>query len=377
MHIALLTNNRLPPREGIGQHVMALARGLTGRGHRVTLLARGEAWGRWQALTIDDLPLKRYPWCPLPPLHHALARAGLARWLADGAGGADLLHVHLPLLPSLPTRLPVVVTVHSPMLSDSAAITEPGLKPALLRVQARLLSRRFEAAWLARADRVIAVSQGVRTELEAGYGLAGARVTVVPNAVDTEIFKPATDAWPDHRPTLLYVGRLAVRKGLFRLLEAFAALQDQALLLQLVGEGPLAPSLRRCARSLGIADRVQFTGFLDRSAVRDAMHGAQAFINPADYESGPLTLLEAMACGTPVISTRTGLAAELGPEPPLLLAEMSAAGLAAAISGLLREPHAAATRARTALSLVRERFAWASAVDAVEAAYGVDMRKAA
>ena len=377
MHIALLTNNRLPPREGIGQHVMALARGLTGRGHRVTLVARGEAWGRWEVLTVDDLPLRRYPWCPLPPLHHVLARAGLGRWLAEGAGGADLLHVHLPLLPPLPTRLPVVVTVHSPMLSDSAAITEPGLKPALLRAQARLLSRRFEAAWLARADRVIAVSEGVRTELETGYGMARSRVAVVPNAVDTEIFTPAADAWPDHRPTLLYVGRLAVRKGLFRLLDAFAALPGDGLLLRLVGEGPLAPCLRRHARDLGIADRVQFAGFLDRGAVREAMRCAVAFINPADYESGPLTLLEAMACGTPVISTRTGLARELGPEPPLLLAEMSATGLAAAISRLLREPHAAAARARAALSLVRERFAWAPAIDAIEAAYGIDMRRAA
>ena len=377
MHVVLLTNNRLPPREGIGQHVMALGRGLAARGHRVTLVARGERLRGWQALAVEELPLRRYPWCPLPPLHHVLARQSLGRWLARGADGADLLHVHLPLLPPLPTDLPVVVTVHSPMLADSAAISERGLKPALLRAQARLVSRRFEAAWLGRARRVIAVSHGVCHELETGYGLARGRVGVVPNGVDATFFTPDPEAWPDDPVSLLYVGRLAVRKGLFRLLDAFAALAAPGLHLRLVGEGPLEPALRQRATALGVADRVRFSGFLDREGVREALRGAAAFVNPADYESGPLTLLEAMACGTPVISTPTGLARELGPTPPVLLAEPSVQGLVAAIHTLRRDPAAASARAGRAISLVRDRYGWERVVDGVEAAYGLERRCAA
>ena len=62
----------------------------------------------------------------------------------------------------------------------------------------------------------------------------------------------------------------------------------------------------------GITARVRFAGFLDRAGVRDELRQAACFVNPADYETGPLTLLEAMACGTPVVSTATGLAAEMG-----------------------------------------------------------------
>ena len=141
MHLALLTNNRFPPREGIGRHIAEVARRLQVRGHRVTVLARGRAFARWSESRIDGLRVRHYPHLPLQPFHHALARTELAGWLLDGADGADLLHVHLPLLPPLPARLPVVATFHSPMLQDTATIGEPGrlavlrqrIKPVLLR----------------------------------------------------------------------------------------------------------------------------------------------------------------------------------------------------------------------------------------------------
>ena len=106
MHLALLTNNRFPPREGIGQHIFEVARRLQARGHRVTVLARGRAFGRWAESRIGGLQVRHYPHVPLQPFHHALARTEFAGWLQDGADGADLLHVHLPLLPPLPARLP-------------------------------------------------------------------------------------------------------------------------------------------------------------------------------------------------------------------------------------------------------------------------------
>jgi glycosyltransferase involved in cell wall biosynthesis len=376
MRLAFLTNNRFPPREGIARHVLEVASRLRDRGHEVTILARGRAFAGWRETVVGGLRVRHYPHYPLQPLHHAMARTQLAGWLRDGADGAELLHVHLPLLPPLPTTLPVVATFHSPMLSDTGAIREPGLRPALIKANARLFSRYYEQWYLDRATRLIAVSGAVRTELEAGYRLHGRRAVVVPNGVDTDFFGFAP--LNGRGPGIVYVGRLGYRKGLFRLLDAFARLPaDLGRELVLVGEGPLEASLRRRAAALGIAGRVRFAGFLDRIAVRAELRDASCFVNPADYETGPLTLLEAMACGTPVVSTATGLANELASRPPLLIARPEPQALASAMAAVLRDPETAAARARVARSLVATRFDWEHTVDRLEVLYGLRREQAA
>jgi glycogen(starch) synthase len=122
---------------------------------------------------------------------------------------------------------------------------------------------------------------------------------------------------------------------------------------------------------------VRFVGFQDFDPLLSLLHAAACLVNPADYESGPLTLLEAMAAGTPVVSTPTGLARELGPEPPLLLARAEAPSLAAAIAACLDDPAAAAARARRARTLVEREHAWERVVDRLETLYGFRERAAA
>ena len=105
---------------------------------------------------------------------------------------------------------------------------------------------------------------------------------------------------------------------------------------------------------------------------------AACFVNPADYETGPLTLLEAMACGTPVVSTATGLAAEMGPRPPLRLCAPEPAAMAAAIEATLAgdrrlRPTEPARRAHWS----RRRYCWERVVDQLEAVYGLRQERAA
>jgi glycosyltransferase involved in cell wall biosynthesis len=376
MRIVILTNNALPAREGIGRHVTETARRLQARGHAVLLLARGAPFAGWRDGVVEGLRARHYPHFPIRPLHHAADRRALQGWLDAGAEGADLIHVHLPLLPPLRARQPLIATFHTPMLMDTAAVAEPGLGPRLARLHARLLSRRYEQWYLDHASSVLAVSDRVRRELEAGYRTAGRRIEVVENGVDTEFFafRPV-----DRRaPELLYVGRLGWRKGLRRLLDAFARLAARrSVRLVLAGEGPLEPQLRSRARRLGIADRVDFPGFLDRDAVRRRLQRAACFVSPSDYEGFPLTLLEAMACGAPVVTTRTGPIADDPAGFPVLAVDATVDGLAGGIEAAVGDPVASASRARAARRLVERRYAWDRVVDALEASYGLLPRLAA
>jgi glycosyltransferase involved in cell wall biosynthesis len=378
MRVALLTNNHLPPREGIGRHVIELAKRLPAQGIEPLVLAKGRNLRFWHRLTVEGVPVALYPYAPVRPFHQEAIRAVLQPWLDGGAEGCELLHLHLPLLPRLKTRLPRLVTFHSPLLADVAAIQEPGLLPALVKANARLFGQAYEKAQIRAAAAIIAVSGSVDRELRQRYDLRGQQPVVIPNGVDLAFFAPPAKGRPAAPRSILYVGRLGYRKGLARLLDAVARLEGRAdWRLALAGEGQLRAELEAKAQALGIADRVDFLGFLDRAALRDALHGAALLVNPADYESGPLTLLEAMAAGTPVVTTPTGLVQDLDPPAPLLVAEPTPEALARAIEAVLTKPDAAAARAEQARRLVEQRYAWEEVAARTAALYQGLLRQAA
>ncbi len=375
MRILFVTNNRFPPREGIGGHIAGLARALRDRGHPVEVLARGRRPLGWQSGTHEGIPYTLYPFPPLKPFHHRLTRPLLERWLARNARRFDLAHFHLPLLPPLQTNLPRLVTVHTPMLTDTSSIRERGLWPLAMRANARLFSRGYEQWHLDRADILLTVSTQVAEELAAHYRLGGRRPIVLPNGVDTRFF--AFAPLERREAFVLYVGRLGYRKGLERLLDAFARLRRDDLHLVLLGEGPLRRRLARRAQTLGIADRVVFPGFADRQGVRDWLQRAACLVHAADYEGFPLVLLEAMACGTPIVTTPIGALADLPPRPPLLVAQPDPESLAAAIDTVFEAPGLTALRVAAARALVERSLDWNVVADRLTTLYGSLFREAA
>ncbi len=374
MRIVLLTNNRLPPREGIGHHVTALARALAARGHAVRLVAAGTG-GDFVREELDGLPLLLYPRRGPRPFHHAAVRRALERRLLREVRDADLLHVHLPLLPPLDLPVPVAVTVPTPMLADTAAPRESRLEGVASRLYARLLARRYEIFWLRRAARVFAVSSRVAAELVRDYPLPRPPV-VLPNGVDLDAFP-----WPPperREPVVLYVGRLGPRKGLLRLLHAFALLGRPELRLVLLGEGSLRPRLEAEAARLGLGRRVVFAGFADRATVARALARCRVFVLPSTYEGMPLALLEAMAAGAPVVTTPACRLPEFGADPPFLVAEDGdPRALARALADLLDSPDRARGLMLRARALVERRFTWARVAAALEAALASPPRAAA
>jgi glycosyltransferase involved in cell wall biosynthesis len=163
--------------------------------------------------------------------------------------------------------------------------------------------------FLGRADGIIAVSNGVADDLERVTGIDRERITVIYNPVITRdceslMEEPAAHPWltDGGPPVVLGVGRLIEQKDFQTLMEAFADVTRKCdARLILLGEGPLRAKLAAAAVSLGIADQVSMPGF-QRNPL-PFMRRAALLVMSSRYEGFGNVLVEALACGTPVVST--------------------------------------------------------------------------
>lgn len=139
------------------------------------------------------------------------------------------------------------------------------------------------------------------------------KVRVVRCGIDIASFAPRGASHEAGHLRILYVGTLIPRKGQPVLLEALSALgrHNVEARLTLVGQGPERPALERLAQRLGVSDRVTFTGGLDHDRVREQYVLADVFCLPSFAEGVPVVLMEAMATGLPVVTTRIAGISEL------------------------------------------------------------------
>ena len=190
----------------------------------------------------------------------------------------------------------VIMTEHN-TLSKSTSLK--GAKGAVLKALMR--------ATYAQCHRVVTVSDGVAADLVKQLGLPMDKVQTIYNpVVGDELIERSTKTPPEvaeiARPLLLAVGRLTAQKDYPTMLRAFARLpMRESATLAILGAGPLDAVLAKLARDLGIAPRVRFLGFQDNPYAW--MRAADLFVLSSAWEGLPTVLIEAMACGTPVVST--------------------------------------------------------------------------
>lgn len=170
---------------------------------------------------------------------------------------------------------------------------------------------RWQRQWATDAVRHAAVRTVVSPELgqamEQALGEAMIDWQWVPNMVDPRFTLPASAAAGDEF-TFITVGQLAVSKGLLDLLAAFAQAfaGRREVRLRLVGEGPLRATLTQRIESLRLSGQVDLAGQLTREQTAEAMRQADCLVVASHYETFGVTLIEAMACGKPVIATACG-----------------------------------------------------------------------
>jgi starch synthase len=242
------------------------------------------------------------------------------------------------------------------------------------------LSSWAEATAIQAADAVIAVSEGMRSDVLAAYPRVDpGRVHVVHNGIDTDLFAPRPDPAVQHRlgidadrPVVIYVGRITRQKGLPHLLAAARSLPPQAQLVLCASAPDTAEIAAEVERAVADLQRtrsgvVWLRDPVPRSDLVALLSSSTVFVCPSVYEPLGIVNLEAMACGIPVVATavggipevvvdgETGRLVAYDPRAPQELAK----GLAAAVEAVLADPAGAAEMGRRGRERAVRQFGWA------------------
>jgi teichuronic acid biosynthesis glycosyltransferase TuaC len=217
----------------------------------------------------------------------------------------------------------------------------------------------------AAADGLLAVSASLKAEMVA-RGMPADKIKVHHTGVELDLFRPLDRAAEKARlgvagPLIVTVGGLIERKGQTYALDALAQLPDATLIL--VGDGPDRAFLEGKARGLGLGARVRFAGAQPPSEVARLLAAADLMLLPTRAEGIANAWVEALACGTPVVTCDAGGAREVIDRPEAgRIAARDGASLAAAAAELLADPPAPGAVRRSA-----ERFSWARNAEELEA----------
>jgi glycosyltransferase involved in cell wall biosynthesis len=309
---------------------------------------------RRQGIAVDHPRYLAIPKVGMRLAPMLLARAALPAFLRLRAEGYDFdaidAHYFYPdgvAAEALGRRLdrPVVITARGSDINLIAELRGP-----------RVSIRRAAADVAA----IIAVSQPLRDKI-VGLGVDEAKIRVLRNGVDLERFCPidrmaaradlGIDLGPG--PVLASVGNLVPEKGHDLVIEALGLLRGTRLLV--VGGGAQRSALRTRARSLGLGDRVHFVDRMPQEQLARLYSAVDALVLGSRREGWPNVLLEALACGTPVVAMDVGAAADIvrTPEAGRLVRERTATAVATAVRELLHD-----RRDRQATRRYAERFSW-------------------
>jgi glycosyltransferase involved in cell wall biosynthesis len=390
MKIALVAQNATPlhPRTGSGPDrddigLSELTRQLAGQGHQVTVYTQknladvpdqAELHAGVRVEQIDAGPVAETATEPgdADLLERVPAFSGPLRslWESDRP---DVVHALAwtsglaALAAARDLGIPVVQEFSSLSVSERRAAAGFRDQPGAVKADGASAARiRLEPAIGRSASAVVATNSAEVSDL-ASLGVHRSSIRIVPWGVDTDLFTPEGPvAKRNGRPRLLTATDLTQRKPLETLLRALTKVPDAELLV--VGgpaEAELAKDdnyvkLAKFAATLGIADRVIFTGRVEYDAMPSLLRSADLVISTCQYEPSGTTSLQAMACGTPVIAPPVGghmdavvdgtTGVIIPPDRPALLAQR--------IRQLLAHPMLIEAYGVAAVDRVRSRYSW-------------------
>lgn len=275
----------------------------------------------------------------------------------------DLVHIPLNTVPWFQQR-PYVVTIH-----DLSTLVFGFGNEA----RDRMHRMRFRRG-LVRADRVIAVSESTRRDVQNLLNIPAARVRRIYNAIDGDFptlgagtdVQGTLDRYQIHYPFLLYAGSVRPQKNVARIIEAFAVLRADLehhprykdLRLVIIGdEMSKYPNIRRAVLQGRVEKQVRFLGFVPSDALHAFYRSAEVFVFPSLYEGFGLPPLEAMASGTPVVTSGVSSLPEVVGDAAMIVKPENVFDIARGIKEVLLNEALRCSLVERGFEQVR-RFSW-------------------
>ncbi len=291
---------------------------------------------------LPVLPTQNYRWATTPLSNRWLARlwhrAHIPYSIENWTGKVDIFHATDFVLPPLRTRVRKLLTVHDLSYIQTPEVTSPRLKRYLETVVPRSI---------ARADGIIADSVATKKDIIDYYSVPQDKIEVLLSGVSLD-FQPVTDAVLVNRirdkyqlgdaPFLFTIGTVQPRKNYSRLILAFERIVSDFDTLQLViggGKGWLDGEIFDTWHRSPVRDRIHFIGYVDDSDLKVLLSEALIVPYVALYEGFGLPVLEAMACGTPVVSSKVSSIPEAAGEASIGVDPYDVEAIADALKRLL------------------------------------------
>jgi len=270
-------------------------------------------------------------------------------------------------------NIPVVATIHHPLHIDrNADMKQANGLIEKWRIRKFYSFIRMQAYVTRRLERIVTVSQSSSEEIQRFFKIPADKLRIVYNGIDTEMYQTNKHGNKE-RNGLIMVGNTDDRKkGVIYLLEAMQLLEGNGVKLTIVDDaerhssyaddvGPLPSYGLKLVKQFNLNGQVRFTGRLTREELVEQYAAAEIAIVPSVYEGFGLPAAEAMACGTPVISSDGGALPEVVGDAGILVPSEKADALAAAIKQLLGDKQTQQRMGEAGRKRVEDQFSWEKA----------------
>lgn len=399
LRICLLSYRSNPHSGGQGVYLKNLSRALKDLGHFVEVIS-----GPPDPQLDNDIPVFRLPCLDLynpkdpfriPTLKELSNPINLIEWLGVSTMGFpepftfgiraylylrnkyhqyDIIHDNQSLsygIWAISRLVPTIATIHHPITVD---------RNIEIKAASSLWNKLKQMRWYSfigmqkqvagRLSRIITVSKSAKDDISKNFKILPARVNIVPNGIDTNLFFPMPGVVREKNRIIVTNSADTPLKGLSYLMRAVAEIsKKRKVRLIVIGSPKKKSGIVKLIKKLNIGSSVTFTGRIDHQMFVKQYAKATLAVVPSVYEGFGLPAGEAMACGVPVISTTGGALPEVVGNAGIVVPPADADALAKAIIKILDNPDMAQHMAAAGYKRVQEHFTWKRAAEKTVEAY--------
>lgn len=336
---------------GVGLHAHEMSRLQAQEGHDVTVLTYGESTKQPSIEDRDGYHIIRYN-ASLRLFGNTISFSQLLSLLKHW-DSYDIVHAHSHLFFST-----VLCTFVRKFRSTPLVVTNHGLVSQTAPQWLQRLYLPTIGKWIFRTvDAIICYTTNERDQV-GDLGASPDKIHVIHNGIDTTVFVTSNSTSP--KKQILWIGRFTPGKGVEYLLKGFGAFSQEFpdYTIVMVGRGPLRDDFAKMIRKMGLEDKVVLRDFIPNELLPSLYQESSVFLLTSLEEGVPRTILEAMACGRPVVCTALSQLINIISECGLLIPTKDAGAVADALSKLASDPGLAHNLGQAARAKVVSQYSW-------------------